>query len=74
MNDVNIYAKIAKELGVRSYPSLVMVVNEETSLISSGDLPFEEVRALIKKNYWITYQVSTKKFNSICANESKKAI
>lgn len=39
----------AKELGVRSYPSLVLVINEEPSLISSGYLPFEEVKARINK-------------------------
>lgn len=79
MNDLNVYSKIAEELGidgenfkkqfsskelidetfkqfnfanelgVRSYPSLVLVINEETSLISSGYLPFEEVKARIKK-------------------------
>lgn len=79
MNDLNVYSKIAeelgidgenfkkqfsskelidetfkqfnfaKELGVRSYPSLVFVNNDEVSLISSGYSSLEEVRAHIKK-------------------------
>lgn len=79
MNDLNVYSKIAeelgidgenfkkqfsskelidetfkqfnftKELGVRSYPSLVFVNNDEVSLISSGYSSLEEVRARINK-------------------------
>ncbi len=41
--------KFANELGVQSYPSLVLVNNNEISLISSGYSSFEEVRARIKK-------------------------
>lgn len=79
MNDLNVYSKIAEELGidsdnfkkqfsskelmdetfkqfnfanelgVQSYPSLVLVNNDEISLLSSGYSSFEEVRARIKK-------------------------
>ncbi len=41
--------KFTNELGVQSYPSLVLVNNNEISLISSGYSSFEEVRARIKK-------------------------
>ncbi|MBU3178342.1 DsbA family protein [Clostridium estertheticum] len=40
----------ASELDVSSYPSLILVNNEKSSLVSSGYLPFEEVKARIEKS------------------------
>ncbi|MBU3214688.1 DsbA family protein [Clostridium estertheticum] len=40
----------ASELDVSSYPSLILVNNEKSSLVSAGYLPFEEVKIRIKKS------------------------
>lgn len=40
----------ANELGVSSYPSLVLVKNERPHLVSSGYLPFEDVKTRIEKS------------------------
>ena len=39
---------LARELNVRSYPSLVLVNNDKISLVSSGYLPFEEVKTNVE--------------------------
>ncbi|MBU3201351.1 DsbA family protein [Clostridium estertheticum] len=40
----------ASELDVSSYPSLILVNNEKSSLVSSGYLSFEEVKTRIEKS------------------------
>ncbi|WP_281418783.1 DsbA family protein [Clostridium lacusfryxellense] len=40
----------ASELDVSSYPSLILVNNAKSTLVSSGYLPFEEVKTRIEKN------------------------